>query len=317
MVKYKVLCTVDLKLAPDALEPLHEIAETCCMVPRRAAVLEAIGEFDACIVGADLLFDKEMIGRAGKLKVLATPSTGTDHIDKEALAARNIKLLAITTEYELLDSFTATAECAWGLLISCIRRISAGFDELKRGRWAREVFTGTQLSGKTLGVIGVGRLGRMVVEYGKAFRMRVLGCDIKDLNIPGVEQVSFETLLAESDVISLHVHLNNETRGMISKEAFEKMKSGVVLVNTSRGGLIDEAAFLEALESGKVAAAGLDVIDGEWMDDISSHPLVRYAKAHDNLVITPHVGGATVESIVGARVFIAQKLADYLADMKE
>lgn len=180
------------------------------------------------------------------------------------------------------------------------------------GDWARERFTGSQLAGKTLGVLGVGRLGRMVVEYGKAFRMRVLGCDLKDFSIPHVEAVDFETLLRESDVISIHLHLNDSTRRIISREAFMKMKNGVVLVNTSRGALIDENAFFEALNAGAVAAAGLDVIDGEWLADITTHPLVRYASTHDNLVITPHIGGAAVESIVGARIHLARKLADHI-----
>jgi D-3-phosphoglycerate dehydrogenase len=99
---------------------------------------------------------------------------------------------------------------------------------------------------------------------------------------------------------------------MISREAFARMKPGVVLVNTSRGAIIDEEALLEGLKSGRVAAAGLDVVDGEWREDMAAHPLLRYAREHDNLVVTPHIGGATVESIAGARIFLAQKLADHL-----
>jgi D-3-phosphoglycerate dehydrogenase len=152
----------------------------------------------------------------------------------------------------------------------------------------------------------------MTVEYGKAFRMHVLGCDPKPFRIVGVEQVSFDRLLRASDVISIHVHLTEKTRGLLSCRELAKMKRGVVIINTSRGAIIDGRAFLAALKSGKVSAAGLDVIEGEWMRDISRHPLVRYAQNHDNLVITPHVGGATVESIAGARIFMAKKLANHL-----
>ncbi len=110
------------------------------------------------------------------------------------------------------------------------------------------------------------------------------------------------------------VHLRDNTRGLLSREAFSKMKDGVVIINTSRGGLIDEQAFLKALESGKVAAAGLDVlVDADWMEDVTKHPLIKYAQTHDNLIIVPHVGGCTVESIGDARIFMAKKLADYLA----
>ena len=264
-------------------------------------------------LGAVTTAGEQVIDRARRLRVVAGPSTGTDHFDVKLLAERGIELLTLTREYDLLDTFTATAECAWGLLLACLRTIPKGLEEVRRGNWAREQLIGRQLSGRTLGVLGVGRLGKMVVEYGKAFRMEVLGCDLKPVSIPGVRQVDFDTLLSESDVISIHIHLDDSTAGLISREAFAKMKDGVVLINTSRGAIIDEEAFLEALESGKVGAAGIDVIHGEWMEDITKHPLVQYTQTHDNLVISPHIGGSTVESIAGARRFMAKKLADYLS----
>lgn len=303
---------LDLKLCPDALTPLRVIATVEHLPADSDSLLQHIAEFDALLVNADLRVDADMVARAERLRVVATPSTGTDHIDIAALKAHGIELLGLTTEYDLLDGFTATAECAWGLLLACLRRIPSGFEAVRAGDWAREVFTGRQLSGKTLGIVGVGRLGRMVAEYGKAFRMRVLGCDPRDFAIDGVERVDFQTLLTESDTISIHVHLTDDTRHLFNSAAFASLKHGVILINTSRGAIIDEAAFLNALESGKVAAAGIDVIDGEWMDDIRQHPLIQYAQLHDNLIITPHIGGATIESIAGARIFIIEKLARYL-----
>ena len=131
-------------------------------------------------------------------------------------------------------------------------------------------------------------------------------------NIKGVKQVSLDELLKSSNVISVHIHLTDENRGFISKELFSKMKKGVVLINTSRGAIIDEDAFLENLNSGHIGAAGLDVIDGEWDKNLYDHPLVKYSREHDNLVISPHIAGSTVESIVGARVFITKKLTEYI-----
>ena len=305
---------IDLRLETGALAPLRKVARVDHLPADRATLLKRIGDYDAFLGNADLKFDQPVIQRAQRLKVVASPSTGTDHLDVKALEKRGVALLSLTREYALLDTFTATAECAWGLLIACVRQLPAAFETVRRGDWARERFTGRQLSGKTLGVLGIGRLGKMTVEYGKAFRMRVLGCDPKPIRIAGVEQVDFDALLAQSDVISIHVHLRDDTRGLFSRKAFAKMKRDVVIVNTSRGAIIDEAAFLAALKSGKVAAGGLDVIDGEWMKDITQHPLVQYAQSHDNLVISPHIGGATVESIAGARIFMAKKLADYIAE---
>ncbi len=313
MSRPKVLCMADLELLSDALVPVEKLADVDYMAPDREALLGRIGEYDAYYCACDVRLDREIVERASRLKVVITPSTGTDHIDREALQERGIAFLALTYEYDMLDTFTATAEHSWGLLLACMRRIPAALDAVRQGRWARwRGFLSHQLSCKTLGVLGVGRLGKMVVEYGKAFRMRVLGCDPKDFDIPRVHRVDYDTLLAESDVISLHVHLTNETRRLLSREAFAKMKDGVIIINTSRGGLIDEEAMLEGLESGKVDAAGLDLIDGEWMEDIRQHLLVRYAQTHDNLIITPHIASSTVESIAGGRIHAGHMLAEYL-----
>jgi D-3-phosphoglycerate dehydrogenase / 2-oxoglutarate reductase len=135
---------------------------------------------------------------------------------------------------------------------------------------------------------------------------------VRDVNAPDVEIVGFETLFRDADVLTIHVHLRPETRGLVDRTAIGWMKPSAILLNTSRGGLVDEAALLNALKVGRLAGAGLDVIDGEWLDDIGQHPLVEYALEHENLLITPHIGGATTESIYDARIFMAKKVADYL-----
>ena len=151
----------------------------------------------------------------------------------------------------------------------------AAFDAAKAGHWARDEFRGHQLSGKTLGILGYGRLGRMAAEYGKAFRMRVLACDVRKVEpAEGVEIVDFERLLRESDVLSIHIHLTEENRGLINTGAFAMLKPGAVLINTSRGAIVDEQAFLEALLSGRLAGAGVDVIEGEWNENLADHPLI-------------------------------------------
>jgi D-3-phosphoglycerate dehydrogenase len=143
--------------------------------------------------------------------------------------------------------------------------------------------------------------------------MNVIGCDTSPRRrIDGLRYVDFDTLLAESDVISIHIHLTPENRHLLGAAQFARMKDGVVIVNTSRGGIIDEAAFADALKSGKVGAAGLDVIEGEWRTDLAEHPLIRYAREHDNLVIVPHLGGITLESQAASSQFVADKLAEML-----
>lgn len=316
MSKPKVLCLWDAWLFEQCLGRLRDVADVVRDEPTPQGMARHIADVEGYLAALKVRLDRAMIARADNLKVVATPSTGQDHIDVDALQERNIQFISIKTEYELLDTFTATAEIAWGLLLACVRKIPAGANLANQGIWARQALTGMQLSRKTLGILGVGRLGKMVAAYGNAFRMRVIGCDLKKINVPGVQQVDFDTLLRESDVISIHVHLTPQNTRLIDQQAFAKMKRGVVIVNTSRGAIIDEDAFARALHSGQVGAAGLDVIEGEWRQDLANHPLIQYARAHDNLVIMPHVGGCTWESQRDSHTFTANKLADALHALK-
>jgi D-3-phosphoglycerate dehydrogenase len=206
---------------------------------------------------------------------------------------------------------------SWGLLLAVVRRLPWAFDAAREGDWARDQFRGHQLAGKTLGVLGYGRLGRMVAQYAKAFRMRVLVCDVKPIEPgPGIERVALDELLAEADVLSIHVDMTAENRGLIGAENLARMKPGAVLVSISHGAVIDEAALLDALQKRHLAAAALDMIDGEWRTDLDQHPLIRYANTHENLIITPHVGGVTYESQRMAYTHTAKKLARHLESLK-
>src|SRR6185437_10574491 len=223
---------------------------------------ERIGEFDAYFAALAVRADRAVLENADRLRVIATPTTGWDHLDVDAMQERGIHLISVREDREFLDNVTCTAEMAWCLLLALVRRLPWAFAAASKGEWARDHFRGRQLSGKTLGILGYGRLGRMVAEYGKAFRMRVLACDVRDVKLaPGVESVNFEKLLAESDVLSLHIHLTDENRNLIDAATLARMKPGAVLINTSRGAIIDEAALLESLSSGRLAGAGLDVIE--------------------------------------------------------
>jgi len=312
MKRWKVFCNDDLSLIKDALAELQKIAEVEYFLPNQDLLLKNIKHFDAYYASAHVQMNRAVLDSAENLKVIATPSTGTDHIDVNYAKEKNIHVIDISKEIDLLNGFTATAEHAWGLLLACIRKLPAAFNCAKNGYWARQRFTGFQLNRKTLGIIGLGRLGTMMVSYGNGFNMNVIGYDIIEKNIEGVKQVSLDQLLKLSDVISVHIHLSDRNRNFISKHLFQKMKKGVVLINTSRGAIVDEKALLNNLESGHVLAAGIDVINGEWDKNLYDHPLVRYSRENDNLVISPHIGGATIESIIGARVFVGDKLVSYI-----
>jgi len=307
----------DLSLTPGAKEILEEAGDVEYLPSERPVLLERIADFDAYWSDITVKIDKPVLDRAQRLQVINVAATGTDHIDKKELARRNIRLLCIAKDYGLLDTFTATAECAWMLMLACHRRFREATAAALEGNWDRESFRGEQLSDRTLGVLGVGRLGKMTVEYGKGFRMRVLGCDHLPFEIEGVERVDFDRLLRESDVISIHIHMLPENYHLFNEGTFAKMKDGAVLVNTSRGDIIDEDALLKALESGKLAAFGTDVLHDEWREDMSQQPVIQYARTHPNVVITPHMGGCTYKSVVDARIFSARKLAHYLKTGEE
>jgi len=278
---------------------------------QREQLLELLPRMDAYITSLRIPVDADVLAHAPQLSVVGTASTGTDHLDLRLLAERGITVLSIKDDRELLDQITSTAELAFGLLITCARRLGECFAAGREGRWERHLLAGQQLSGKTLGLIGCGRLGTMMAEYGQAFRMRVIARDPHARRVPGwVQLTELDELLRESDFVSLHVHLTDETRGLLGARELGLMKHGACLINTSRGGLIDEAALIEEMENNRISSAGLDVIDGEWQQDKYNHPLIAYSRRNPRLYITPHVGGTSPEAgLLSARHMFAKVVA--------
>jgi D-3-phosphoglycerate dehydrogenase len=297
--------------------PLREIADVTSLPADPEALARELPAYDAYVAALPVRLTRDIIANCPRLRVVATPSTGQDHLDVDALEEREIPLVSLKHDTEFLSRITCTAEMGWTLLLAVVRRLPWSFDAARQGIWARDRFRGHQLSGKTLGILGYGRLGRIMAEQGMGFRMRVLACDVREVDpAPGVELVDFDTLLRRSDVLSIHIHLTPENTRLIDAEAFAKMKPGAYLVNTSRGAIIDEAALLDALESGHIAGAGLDVIHGEWDENLVDHPLIRYARDHQNLVISPHTGGVTYEAQEMAMRWTAEKLARHLKGLE-
>ena len=286
---YTILCMSDVSPFPEVLDPLREIGTVKVFPPDPEVLLREIADCDAYFATLYVRIDDTVMGAASRLKVIATPSTGLDHIDLDAAARRGIEIVCLKHDRAFLDRVTATAELAWTLLLACARRIPSATEAARRGEWARDRFRGHQLSEKTFGVLGYGRLGTMTARYAQAFGMRVLACDIKPFDAPGITSVDRDTLFRESDVVSIHIHLTPETTGLIGARELGLMKPGAILINTSRGAIVDEAALLDALTSGRLGGAGLDVIHGEWSETLHDHPLIRYAREHDNPVSYTHL----------------------------
>jgi len=310
----RLLNMIDLSDAPEALKILESSFEVTYSAPNQKLLRETIEHFDCFLTPLGVRSSAEVISRATRLKLIATPTTGTDHIDLSAAAAQGIAVFSLREDRELLNEITSTAELAWALLLAVVRRLPHAFESVKSGRWESAPHRGHQLSGKTLGVLGYGRLGQFVAEYGTAFRMAVLVCDNKShSNLPsGIKQVGFEDLLRGSDVLSIHIHLTEENRNLFDQRAFQMIKPGTVLINTSRGAIIDEGALLDSLRNGRLAAAGVDVMCGEERADIANHPLVQYARSHHNLVISPHIGGVTFEPLALVCRRMAERIVAFM-----
>lgn len=262
--------------------------------------------------------DAEVLDAAPALKFVATNTTGLTHLDLEELERRGITVLSLRGETDFLTEIRATAEHTLALLFALLRNIPAAHQHVLAGGWNRDLFAGRELHCKTAGIIGYGRLGRIVARYLTAFGMNVLAtsphlqqadCD------PGVRAVPLEMLLRESQVVSLHANYTPENARMLGASQFALLRPGSYFVNTARGELVDEAALLAALESGHLVGAALDVLDGEQATGMGAHPLVRYAQTHGNLLLTPHLGGNTPESLAKTEEFLAEKICAWAANM--
>jgi phosphoglycerate dehydrogenase-like enzyme len=263
--------------------------------------VEALSDVEICFAPLGYRFDKEKIQRCPRLLGIVTNTTGVPHIDLKAAAARNIAVISLKDEQDFLRTITPTAEHAWGLLLALMRRTPWAHRAVLDGTWNRRPFGATaMLSRLGLGVVGYGRLGRLVARYGRAFGMQVR---FFDHNVQSSDDIADKAetlteLVSWADVISLHVPANESTHKMINRGLIARFKAGSWLVNTARGEVLDEQGLLDALQSGRLAGAALDVLDGEFAPDfqVLRHPLVEYARHHDNLLLTPHIGGSTLDA---------------------
>jgi len=234
---------------------------------------------------------------------ILTASTGLNHIDIDYCDKKGIKVMSHKEDMELLNELPSTSELAFGLMSSMLRNIPSSFDDVKKGNWDYDSHMGHQLKGKTIGIIGYGRLGKMMTDYCYAFGMNTLPYD------PYKFDADFELLLKISDVISLHVHANDETRHMINKKTLGKMKNNSYIVNTSRGEIVNEHDIVDALRSGKLKGYATDVIEDEYGDRHKS-PILKGIKEGLNILVTPHVGGMTWEGQQKAYMWSINKLKE-------
>lgn len=268
---------------------------------------EVIGGYDGLILRSGTKVTAGVIEAAAKLKIIGRAGVGVENIDVAAASKRGIVVMNTPG-----GNNVTTGEHTISMMLALARHIPQAVASLKAGEWSRQKFTGVEVCNKTLGVIGLGNVGRIVAERALGLRMKVLGNDpfitAEAAARMGVESVSLDEIYRRSDFITVHVPLIDETRGLINRDAIAKMKPGVRIINCARGGIVDEIDLAEALKTGKVAGAALDV----YVDEPPGpeHPLVQL----EQVVTTPHLGASTDEAQLNVSIAVAEQVRDFLLD---
>jgi D-3-phosphoglycerate dehydrogenase len=297
-------------LAPQGIEVLKRFPQLQFEIKtglKPEELAKIIAPYDALLIRSGTRVTREVIDAATSLKVIGRAGVGVDNVDIEAASRRGIVVMNSPT-----GNSVTTAEHAVTMMMALARHIPAADASIRAGKWERGKFTGAEICNKTLGVVGLGNIGRIVADRGLGLKMKVIGYDpiltADAAGRIGVELVSLDELFARADFITVHTPLTDDTRGIVGAAAFAKMKKGVRIINCARGGIVDEVALADALKSGKVAGAALDVFVEE--PPPADHPLL-----HLNTVIaTPHLGAATDEAQVQVSVDIAHQVAEFLID---
>lgn len=275
----------------------------------RPGLIRAVASAGVLMVRLHHRIDVEVLAAAPGLRAILSATTGLNHIDVAACRARSIDVICVGGERAFLATITGTAELALALLLDLARHVVPAFADVRAGRWRRDAFRGLSVRGLTLGIVGLGRLGCVMAGYAEALGMHVVAADPAPTVVPSnVKLTSLHDLLATADAVTLHASHDQGHPPVLGAVELKSMKPGAFLVNTARGELVDEEALLASLASGHLGGYAADVIANEtsWPDP-SQHPLVRYASDHDNVIITPHIGGATVEAMARAEAFIVGK----------
>jgi len=279
--------------------------------------IKNISKYTILVPHLYLDLSSKLIGQANNLKYLFTPSTGTNHIDLQAVKENDINFYCLSDNADFISEISSTAELAWLLILSANRKIiPLNRRVISENSWKNNDIRGNQLKNKTIGIIGFGRLGKMVYEYAKSFDMNILIYDIDENSVLGYENhvIDFDGLIKLSDVITLHPKLNDTSFEMINRHSINLMKDGVIIINTSRGDVINSEDLLSSLESGKVGFAALDVLKNEFHSGkLPNDPLIEYALDQNNsdkILITPHAGGATLDAHKVVFKHVAKTLRD-------
>ena len=268
-------------------------------------IVEKISNFNIVIVRSRTTITKEMIDKADKCKIIARVGVGLDNVDQEAAKAKNIRVINAVE-----GAMNAVAELVLGLMLSLARQTARGDRAIRNGQWLKSELKGTELKGKYLGIVGMGNIGKRLGRLARALNMNIIGYDVIPIDEEfskevGLMKADLDTLLQSSDYVSIHVPLLDSTYHLIDEKRISTMKKTAKIINTSRGGVVDEDALYDALKNGNLGGAALDVFEKE--------PAIGTKLAElDNVILTPHIGAQTKEAQSLAANVIAEKIIQIL-----
>ena len=310
IVKLTVLNAEPRGYSRDAYSIISSVGNVIEKEISQENLIDNLQGVDALIVRLGLKINKKIIENSNCLKYIISATTGLDHIDIEVAKENNIEIISLKGEDEFLGKITSTSELTFALMLSLYRKINEAINHVKKGGWDRNLYIGNTIAGKKLGILGFGRIGKHISKYGRAFGCAVGAFDLKKKILPdGVKKFeSIDLLFKWSNILCIHIPLNNSTKFLIDYQLLSLLPQGAIVINTSRGDVWDENSVVELLEKGHLGGVATDVVQGE-RDHIKlkGSRIINYAKENNNLIITPHIGGATKESMEMTEVFIAKK----------
>ncbi|MEK9174679.1 MAG: NAD(P)-dependent oxidoreductase [Patescibacteria group bacterium] len=307
-MKINILITEPAGYSSKALAIYKSLGRVCLWQSARPSEKKLA---DILVIGLKYQIDKIFLDQTPNLKIIASPATGLNHLDLAEIKSHGIKIISLRGRKGFLRNVPSTAEETIALVLSLARNIPWAFDDVKNGGWDRIKWRGHQLKDKTIGLLGFGRLGRIVARYAKAFDMKIIACDPnvsgKFMKSRGVAKVNQEELFKESDIVSLHVLLTDDTHNLVREKHLRSMKSSAYFINTARAELVEKGTLEKALKQKWVAGAAVDVLWDEKGDGshLKNNSLVKYARKNKNLIILPHIGGATYEAMQITQDYIA------------
>ena len=272
-------------------------------------------KFEIIFVKIGLAINRSVIDIQPNLKLIVTPTTGLDHIDLKYSEIKKIKVISLKNDIKFLSSITSTAEHAWMLALALQRKLLDAVNIVKDGKWERESLSIYQFKDKTIGIVGYGRLGKILSKYGKAFKMNVIANDVKEsIKSVRVKLVSLENLMSKSDIVIIVASYQNGQPPIISSKELSLAKKRPIIVNVSRGGVVNEEAILAALDNKQISGYACDVVsdDSNWDNEKKiNNKLIDAFKKNKNIIITPHIGGYSKDAIKSTREYILKKTINY------